>query len=87
MKQKIEAGPFYAMLKTYYRHASLGGVRVNVNSQVLDRHDQVVPRLYSAGEMIGNLPGWERDGGCGWTTCVVAGRIAGRNAAAEKPLA
>jgi succinate dehydrogenase/fumarate reductase flavoprotein subunit len=86
LKQKIEAGPFYAMPKTYYRHASEGGVRINVNAQVLDRHDQVIPRLYSAGEMIGNLQGWERDGGCGWTTCIVFGRIAGKNAAAEKPL-
>jgi succinate dehydrogenase/fumarate reductase flavoprotein subunit len=87
LKQKIETGPFYAMPKTYYRHASVGGVRINVNSQVLDRHDQIIPRLYSAGEMIGNLQGWDRDGGCGWTTCVVFGRIAGKNAAAEKPLA
>jgi succinate dehydrogenase/fumarate reductase flavoprotein subunit len=87
LKQRIEAGPFYAMPKTYYRHASVGGVRINVNAQVLDRHDRVIPRLYSAGEMIGNLQGWERDGGCGWTTCVVFGRIAGRKAAAEKPLA
>jgi hypothetical protein len=87
LKQRIEAGPFYAMPKTYYRHASLGGVRINVDTQVLDRHDRVIPRLYSAGEMIGNLQGWERDGGCGWTTCVVFGRIAGKKAAVEKPLA
>ena len=87
LTQKIEAAPFYAMPKTYYRHASVGGVRINVNAQVLDRHDRVIPRLYSVGEMIGNLHGWERDGGCGWTACTVFGRIAGRNAAAEKPLA
>jgi succinate dehydrogenase/fumarate reductase flavoprotein subunit len=87
LKQKIEAGPFYAMPKTYYRHASVGGVRINVSAQVLDRRDRVIPRLYSAGEMVGNLHGWERDGGCGWTACTVFGRIAGRNAAAEKPLA
>jgi urocanate reductase len=87
LSQKIQAGPFYAMPKTYYRHASVGGVRINVNAQVLDRQNRVIPRLYSAGEMIGNLQGWERDGGCGWTTCTVFGRIAGRNASAEKPLA
>ena len=87
LTSKIEAGPFYAMPKTYYRHASVGGVRINVNAQVLDRQNRVIPRLYSAGEMIGNLQGWERDGGCGWTTCTVFGRIAGRNASAEKPLA
>lgn len=87
LKQKIEAGPFYAMPKTYYRHHSLGGVRINVNSQVLDRYDRVIPRLYSAGEITGNLHGWERNGGCGWTDCVVFGRIAGRKAAAEKPWA
>jgi succinate dehydrogenase/fumarate reductase flavoprotein subunit len=87
LKQRVEAAPFYAMPKTYYRHASVGGVRINVNSQVLDRRDQVIPRLYCAGEMIGNLQGWDRDGGCGWTTCVVFGRIAGKKAAAEKPSA
>jgi urocanate reductase len=87
LKQRIEAGPFYAMPKTYYRHASVGGVRINVAAQVLDRQDRVIPRLYSAGEMIGNLQGWERDGGCGWTACVVFGRIAGKKAAAEKPSA
>jgi succinate dehydrogenase/fumarate reductase flavoprotein subunit len=87
LTQKIEAAPFYAMPKTYYRHASVGGVRINVSAQVLDRQDRVIPRLYSAGEMIGNLHGWDRDGGCGWTGCTVFGRIAGKNAAAEKPLA
>lgn len=87
LTQKIEAGPFYAMPKTYYRHHSLGGVRINVHSQVLDRRDRVIPRLYAAGEFTGNVHGWERNGGCGWTDCVVFGRIAGRKAAAEKPLA
>jgi urocanate reductase len=87
LTQKIEAGPFYAMPKTYYRHASVGGPRINVDAQVLDRHDRVIPRLYCAGEMIGNLQGWDRDGGCGWTACVVFGRIAGKKAAAEKPSA
>jgi succinate dehydrogenase/fumarate reductase flavoprotein subunit len=85
LTQKIETGPFYAMPKTYYRHHSLGGLRITPESQVLDRHDRVIPRLYSAGEITGNVHGWERNGGCGWTECVVFGRIAGRKAAGEAP--
>jgi succinate dehydrogenase/fumarate reductase flavoprotein subunit len=84
LTNKIETGPFYAFAKTYTRHSSLGGVRINPNAQVLDRRDQPVPRLYAAGEFTGNVHGWERNGGCGWTNCVVFGRIAGRNAAAEQ---
>ena len=85
LKQRIEAGPFYAMPKTYYRHHSLGGLRINVSSQVLDRRDRVIPRLYAAGEITGNVHGWERNGGCGWTDCVVFGRIAGKRVAGEAP--
>ena len=87
LKQKIATGPFYAMPKTYYRHHSLGGLRINTDSQVLDRYDRVIPRLYAAGEITGSTHGWERNGGCGWTDCVVFGRIAGKKVAAEKPWA
>jgi fumarate reductase flavoprotein subunit len=87
LKLKIDSPPFYAMPKTYYRHHSLGGVRITPSSQVLDRHDRAIPRLYSAGEVTGSVHGWERNGGCGWTDCVVFGRIAGRKAAGEAPWA
>ena len=81
LTHKIEQPPFYAMPKCYYRHHSMGGVRINPNAEVVDRRGQVIPRLYAAGEQAGSTQGKERNGGCGWTDCIVFGRIAGRNAA------
>jgi succinate dehydrogenase/fumarate reductase flavoprotein subunit len=85
LNKKFLTPPFYAIPKTYYRHHSLGGVRINPKAQVLDRRNQVIPRLYAAGEFTGGVHGHERDGGCGWTDIIVFGRIAGRNGAAETP--
>ncbi len=86
LKHKIEKAPFYAVPKMYYRHHSLGGVRITPKAEVLDRQNKPIPRLYAAGEFTGNLHGIERDGGCSWTDGVVFGIVAGTNVAAEKPL-
>ena len=83
---KIETPPFYAWGQMIYRHHSLGGVRITPKSEVLDRYNnEVIPRLYAAGEFTGNLHGIERDGGCSYTDGVVFGRIAGAEAAALEP--
>ena len=83
---KIEVPPFYAWGQMIYRHHSLGGVRITPKSEVLDRYNnEVIPRLYAAGEFTGNLHGIERDGGCSYTDGVVFGRIAGAEAAALEP--
>jgi urocanate reductase len=83
---KIEVPPFYAYGQMIYRHHSLGGVRITPKSEVLDRYNnEVIPRLYAAGEFTGNLHGIERDGGCSYTDGVVFGRIAGAEAAALEP--
>jgi fumarate reductase flavoprotein subunit len=82
---KIENPPFYAFPKQYRRHHTMGGLRINVNAQTLDRQNQVIPRLYSAGEINGNVHGLERDGGCGWNDIIVFGRRAGKHAGALPP--
>jgi succinate dehydrogenase/fumarate reductase flavoprotein subunit len=83
---KIEKPPFYAVGRMYYRHHSLGGVRINTKSQVLDRRtNEPIGRLYAAGEFCGNVHGIERDGGCSYTDGTVFGRIAGTEAAALEP--
>jgi urocanate reductase len=79
LKYKLETPPFIAFRKCYYRHTDMGGVRVNANFQVMDRHNQVIPRLYAAGETEGSLHGVERDGGCGWTGCWTGGWTAGKH--------
>jgi fumarate reductase flavoprotein subunit len=83
---RIDAPPYYAEKRAYYIHSTPGGLRINENTQVIDRHDSVIPRLYAAGEVTGGVHGTERNGGCSWTDCVVFGRIAGANAAAQTPL-
>ena len=43
-------------------HHTLGGVRINVNTQVLDENGNVIPGLYAAGEVTGGIHGANRLG-------------------------
>ena len=76
-KYKIEAAPFYAAWATPVIHDTRSGLRINGKSQVIDLNGEVIPGLYCGGESAGgfSLHGLAR--------CVVQGRVAGRNAAAE----
>ena len=87
LKQKIEAGPFYAMPKTYYPASQprRGAASTSIRKSWIGMTG-LSPGSIPRGEITGNLHGWERNGGCGWTDCVVFGRIAGRKAAAEKAI-
>ena len=59
----------------------MGGVRINVNAQVLDENGNVIPGLYAAGEVTGGVHGANRRGGNAVADFVVFGRIAGEEAA------
>ena len=65
-------------------HHTMGGVRINVNAQVLDENGNVIPGLYAAGEVTGGIHGSNRLGGNALTDTVVFGRIAGESAHYEK---
>ena len=64
----------------------MGGLLRDVNSRVLDKTGNPIPRLYAAGEMgdrvWSNLYECPKNAGAG---CMAAGRVAGANAAAETP--
>jgi len=62
-----------------------GGLRSNARREVLDWDDQPIPRLYAAGE-INSVFQFVYQGGGNLAECIVFGRIAGANAAAETPL-
>lgn len=81
LQWKIEKPPYYAVPRTYYRQHTCGGVVITEKAEVVDRHGDIIPRLYAAGEILGGVHGIERNGGCGWTECVVFGRIAGSEVA------
>lgn len=82
---KIDHPPFYATAKTVTVHHTLGGVEINEHAQVLDQKKQPIPRLYAAGEVTGGIHGANRLGGNSFPDCIVFGRIAGTEAAAQPP--
>ncbi len=75
--------PFYAMRLWPKVHYTMGGVQIDVRARVIDLDGRHIPGLYAAGEVTGGVHGACRLGSCAITECLVFGRIAGRNAAAE----
>ena len=79
----IDTAPFYAIRLWPKVHYTMGGALINEQAQVLDLAQNPIPGLYAAGEFTGGIHGACRLGSCSITECLVFGRIAGRNAAAE----
>ncbi len=76
--------PFYAIQLWPALINTQGGPRRDKESRVLDPEGQPIPRLYAGGE-LGSIWGYLYQGACNVGEALVFGRIAGRNAAAEKP--
>jgi succinate dehydrogenase/fumarate reductase flavoprotein subunit len=77
--------PFFAIPLYPGGPNTKGGLRSNARREVLDWDDQPIPRLYTAGE-ISSVFQFVYQGGGNLAECIVFGRIAGVNAAAEAPL-
>jgi flavocytochrome c len=77
--------PYYGIRLWPKVHHTMGGVQINTRAQVIGLNQQPIKGLYAAGEVTGGVHGACRLGSCSVTDCLVFGRIAGRNAAAEKP--
>jgi len=75
--------PYYAMRLWPKVHHTMGGVCIDASARVINLDGQTIPGLYAAGEVTGGVHGACRLGSCAITECLVFGRIAGRNAAAE----
>ena len=52
-----EEGPFYALQLHIRYYASLGGLHINDQMQVLTTEGSPIPGLYAAGEVVGGLEG------------------------------
>jgi len=79
MNKKIENGPFYLIKATPAVHHTMGGVAINTEAQVLRPDGTVIPNLYAAGEVTGDIHGTNRLGSCALADLTVFGRIAGQN--------
>ncbi|MFH1123983.1 MAG: FAD-binding protein [Pseudomonadota bacterium] len=85
MMGPIDTPPYYALEHWPVIVSTSGGPRHDKESRVLDHSGKPIPRLYAAGE-LGSLFGWLYEPGGGLSECLVFGRIAGHNAAVEKPV-
>ena len=80
--QPISTPPFYAMPLVAGGPNTKGGLQADGERRVIDWRNEPIPRLYSAGEMSSCFK-FVYQGGGNVTECIVCGRIAGENAAAE----
>lgn len=84
--QPIEKAPFYCCRQNVGAYGSLGGVRINHKTQVMDNDYKVIPGLYCVGTDSCNIFGDSYPfilSGNTMGYCLNSGRIAGENAAAE----
>lgn len=77
-----EEGPYYALQLHIRYYASLGGLHINENMQVLNTAQQPVPGLYAAGEVVGGLEGDVYMGATLFGWAVASGYGAGNAASA-----
>ena len=77
----LDMAPFYAIKVTAGIHHTMGGVKINTETQVLTAEGTAIPGLFAAGEVTGGVHGANRLGGNAVSDFVVFGRIAGENAA------
>lgn len=78
----LDTAPYYAIKVTAGVHHTMGGVKINSDTEVLKEDGTVIPGLFAAGEVTGGVHGANRLGGTAVTDFVVFGRIAGNSAAA-----
>jgi succinate dehydrogenase/fumarate reductase flavoprotein subunit len=80
----IEHPPFYAIRLTPKVHHCMGGVQIDDHARVIDiETHRPIKGFFAAGEITGGIHGASRLGSMSIIDCLVFGRIAGRNAAAE----
>lgn len=81
----LDTPPYYGVEMALTLTNTQGGPKRNMKAQVLDTENKPIPRLYAAGE-LGSFWGFVYPGGSNITEAIALGYIAGKNAAAEKPL-
>jgi flavocytochrome c len=81
--KRLITPPFHAIRLWPKVHYTSGGVGINSRAQVVDLDNRPIPHLFAAGEVCGGIHGASRLSSCSLTECIVFGRIAGQQAAAD----
>jgi succinate dehydrogenase/fumarate reductase flavoprotein subunit len=84
MLTPIMRAPYYAVELSPSMLNTQGGPRRNERAQIVRPNGTPIPRLYSAGE-LGSIYSYLYQGTGNIGECLTFGRVAGRNAAAERP--
>ncbi len=78
----LDTAPFYAVKVTAGIHHTMGGLKIDSATHVINEDGEIIPGLFAAGEVTGGVHGGNRLGGNAVADFVVFGRIAGAEAAA-----
>jgi len=71
---------FYVAVVCPVVHYCMGGLKISVDAEVLDKQGRAIPGLYCTGELCGGVHGKNRLGGSSLLDCVVFGRVSGATA-------
>ncbi|MCB5237421.1 flavocytochrome c [Niallia circulans] len=83
LTQTLEEGPYYIIPVTPGIHHTMGGLKIDTQTHVLDKKGNTIKGLYAAGEVTGGVHGGNRIGGNAVADIIVFGRIAGETSASE----
>ena len=64
----LDTAPYYAIKVTAGVHHTMGGLKINTNTEVLKADGSVIPGLFAAGEVTGGVHGANRLGATLWPT-------------------
>lgn len=78
---KLDQPKYYAIEITPAIHYYMGGLKINPQTQVINKAGQPIKGLYAAGEVTGGVHGKNRLGGNSISETITFGRIAGETAA------
>ncbi|MEO1783021.1 flavocytochrome c [Enterococcus diestrammenae] len=81
MDNDLSKAPYYAIAIAPGIHHTMGGVKINTETQVIGEGDKAIPALYAAGEVTGGIHGNNRIGGNAVADIIIFGRQAGTQAA------
>ncbi len=77
----IKEPPFFAIEVMPGVHYTMGGLKINTGTQVINKAGQPIQGLFAAGEVTGGVHGANRLGGNSISETITFGRIAGEQAA------
>lgn len=82
MDHALSGAPYYAIAIGPGIHYTMGGVKINTNTEVMTKDGGIIPGLFAAGEVTGGLHGENRIGGNSVAEIIIFGRQAGIKSAA-----